>query len=173
MRTRAEDTPSSQHCTICGIKTLVSKASPWCICILTPRRAFKIELFDNTEPQPTSAFCDSFVNALVAMPKLSELNLNLGDQSKSISTLGKAFKSSNATLPTIQTLELRAAPKAAFILKACPSLKTFIAFHIEKGWKSTFAPLPSMETIRQVEIDTSQNWTLRRLQGECFRRRPR
>ncbi len=100
------------------------------------------------------------------MTNLSELNLNF-DLNESISSaLCEAFQSSKAEFPSIQTLELLRVPNAAFILKACPSLKTLVTSHLKIGWKKTLGPIPSMKSLTRFEMDPDESWTVKRLEGE-------
>ena len=111
------------------------------------------------------AFCNSFVQALTAMTSLSKLDIDLGNDEDVCSKLRVSFKDSQPRLH-IRTLTLSHAPNAPFILLACPALHTFIACGLHNKWKRTFAALPSMTALRQLEIDRPENWTEKRLKGE-------
>ena len=141
--------------------------SPPARIMLIRARAFKTGLYQESRIPYNDAFYDSFSNALKAMPNLSELDLDLYQNQDVVAKLRSAFTTSEVTLPSVKILRLSAAPNTAFILKACPFLETFIAFHIHKKWKSTYAPLPSMKSLRRVEFDPCENWTPRRLRGQC------
>ena len=100
------------------------------------------------------------------MTHLAELDIDVNNNNNVVSNLRDAFKHATATLSCIRTLKMSYAPNAPFIIRACTNLKTFIASNIEQKWKSTFAPLSSMTSLRQVEIDTDINWTPRRVEGK-------
>ncbi|KAJ9605852.1 hypothetical protein H2200_009701 [Cladophialophora chaetospira] len=128
--------------------------------------AVEISLYERHDATSSydNAFCASFVSTLTAMTSLSQLSLSLHNNEILVPMLRTSFENSDAAFPSVQVLVLSEAPNTPFILKACPSLKTFIGRNLTKKWKSTISPLPSMNTLRQVEIDGSENWTPRRLQ---------
>ncbi|KAJ9616410.1 hypothetical protein H2200_000128 [Cladophialophora chaetospira] len=108
------------------------------------------------------AFCKAFVTTIAMMPSLSELRLDLNDDEDLCSRLRVTSKANNLTLP-VKTLTLVQAPNAAFVIQACPHVETFISVANRK-WKRTFGPLLTMKTLRRLEINHRENWTVRRLQ---------
>jgi hypothetical protein len=100
------------------------------------------------------------------MPNLCELGLSLDNDGAVVFKLCKSFRRSMARFPNIQTLELHEAPNVPDILLACPLLKTLIVSNVGNMWREIFLRLPSMKTLRKLEVDFGGRWQLKRVTGE-------
>lgn len=121
---------------------------------------------DHESSTPPVDLGHSFVAALVAMPKLEALSLNLENDESRTSNIRTAFRTSKTILPTIKVLEALEVPNAAFLLRACPSLEKFTTLYPNKQWKKTFEGVAAMSNIQAVWMTNNKGWKPAHFQGE-------
>ncbi|KAK5064816.1 hypothetical protein LTR84_000650 [Exophiala bonariae] len=107
---------------------------------------------------PSDDLGQSLVAALTTMPKLRALSLNLDNKESTTSNIRVAFRASKATLPTVKVLEACEIPNAAFLLRACPSLRKFITVYPSKQWKKTFEVVATMSNLQAVWVTNEKGW---------------
>ncbi|EXJ80514.1 hypothetical protein A1O1_08659 [Capronia coronata CBS 617.96] len=101
---------------------------------------------------------------LVAMPRLTELHIKLDDGEKLASQLRSAARTSRLQLPSVITLQIQHVPNAAFLLRACPHLETFVTNHPNKQWKQTFKALREKSALQHVELENYKGWKPKQLE---------
>jgi hypothetical protein len=109
-----------------------------------------------------------FVKAIIAMPNLRELHVDLiyADFNDISLKLRAAFRASQPVFRSIKLLKLVKVSNAAFLIDACISLRTLIVDHPQKYWKRTLATLANRPGVCQVELDSNgTNWTASRFNG--------
>lgn len=106
------------------------------------------------------------VAALSEMPSLQALSLRLGNNDSLTSKIRTAFRTSKTILAPIKALEVMEVPNAAFLLRACPSLDTFITNFPNKQHKKTFKALAGMSNVRRVQVENRKGWKTGHFQGE-------
>lgn len=115
---------------------------------------------------PPADLGHSLVAALVAMPKLEALSLNLENDESRTSNIRTAFRASKTTLPNVKVLEALQVPNAAFLLRACPSSEKFTTLYPNKQWKKTFEAVAVMPNIQAVWMTNHKGWKSAHFQGE-------
>ncbi|KAK5461088.1 hypothetical protein LTS15_003151 [Exophiala xenobiotica] len=112
-----------------------------------------------------SQYGPSLVTALMSMPNLATLCIEPYELTDVTASFRTAFH--GVTLPSVKELNIRYVPDAAFILRACPQIETFITTYPDRQWKKTLKILPSMTSLRSVTVDAYPgfNWTHKRLSG--------
>ncbi|KAK5341337.1 hypothetical protein LTR98_002129 [Exophiala xenobiotica] len=116
-----------------------------------------------------SQYGPSLVAALMSMPNLAILCIEPYEPTHVTAPFRTAFH--GVTLPSVKELNIRYVPDAAFILRACPKIVTFITTYPDRQWKKTLRILPSMTSLRSVTVDAHSgfNWTHKRLSGNVPR----
>jgi hypothetical protein len=105
----------------------------------------------------------------MSMPNLAILCIEPYERTDVTASFRTAFH--GVTLPSVKELNIRYVPDAAFILRACPKIETFITTYPDRQWKKTLRILPSMTSLRSVTVDAHSgfNWTHKRLSGNVPR----